>query len=67
MSNPIIPKQQPNISQLFEEFKKNPMQYLSGMPANVNTPKQAVEYLANNGRIPPQLRGQVSAMLGRQI
>lgn len=66
MSNPIIPKQQPDIQQLFQQFKQNPAKYL-GLPENINTPQQAFEYLASNGKIPPQLIGRVSALLGRKI
>lgn len=75
MSNPLIknnagvmPEQQnANLQAMYEQFKANPLRYLSGLPSEIQTPQQAVEYLANNGRIPAHLKGRVEAMLGRKI
>ncbi len=66
MGNPFVQKQ-PDINQLYQQFMQNPMQYLMGMniPKELTTPQQIVQYLADNGRIPPMLQGRVNAMLGR--
>jgi hypothetical protein len=53
---------------LYQQFMQNPMQYLTGMniPKELTTPQQIVQYLADNGRIPPMLQQRVNAMLGRK-
>lgn len=60
--------QQPDMNKLFEQFKQNPMKYLTGLniPQGMTEPKQIVMHLANTGGIPPQLQGRVNAMLGRR-
>ena len=67
MGNPFVQKQ-PDINQLYQQFMQNPMQYLMGMniPKELTTPQQIVQYLADNGRIPPMLQQRVNAMLGRK-
>lgn len=67
MGNPFVQKQ-PDINQLYQQFMQNPMQYLVGMniPKELTTPQQIVQYLADNGKIPPMLQGRVNAMLGRK-
>lgn len=67
MGNPFVQKQ-PDINQLYQQFMQNPMQYLTGMniPKELTTPQQIVQYLADNGRIPPMLQQRVNAMLGRK-
>lgn len=67
MGNPFVQKQ-PDINQLYQQFMQNPMQYLTGMniPKELTTPQQIVQYLADNGKIPPMLQGRVNAMLGRK-
>lgn len=72
MSNPLIKnnasgQQNVNLQSMYEQFKANPLRYITGLPAEIQTPQQAVEYLANNGRIPPHLKAQVESMLGRKI
>ena len=70
MANPFVQKQQqqPDMSALYQQFMQNPMQYLTGMniPKELTTPQQIVQYLADNGRIPPMLQQRVNAMLGRK-
>ena len=70
MSNPLNVgrQQQPDMSALYQQFMQNPMQYLTGMniPKELTTPQQIVQYLADNGRIPPMLQQRVNAMLGRK-
>ena len=70
MSNPLNVgrQQQPDMNALYRQFMHNPMQYLTGMniPKELTTPQQIVQYLADNGRIPPMLQGRVNAMLGRK-
>ena len=69
MANPFVQKQQqPDMSALYQQFMQNPMQYLMGMniPKELTTPQQIVQYLADNGRIPPMLQQRVNAMLGRK-
>lgn len=58
---------QPNMNAMFEEFKKNPMEYLTraklNIPPNVGTNPQAiVTHLMQTGQIPRQLLPQVQAM-----
>ena len=67
MGNPFVQKQ-PDINQLYQQFMQNPMQYLMGMniPKELTTPQQIVQYLADNGKIPPMLQQRVNAMLGRK-
>ena len=66
MSNPLVQKQ-PNINELYQQFMQNPMQYLTrlNLPQGLTSPQQIVQYLADNGRIPPMLQQRVNAMLGR--
>ena len=67
MSNPLSSKQ-PDINELYQQFMKNPMRYLTGLnlPQGLNDPQQIVQFLNKNGRIPPMLQGRVNAMLGRK-
>lgn len=50
---------------LFQQFKQNPMKYLTGLdiPSNLSNAQQIVQYLAANNKIPPQLQGMVNAQL----
>ena len=70
MSNPLNNgrQQQPDMNALFQQFKQNPMKYLTGfdIPQGMNSPQQIVQHLANSGKIPPQLQSRVNAMLGRR-
>ena len=69
MANPLVSKQQqPDMNQLYQQFMQNPLQYLMGLniPQGLTTPQQIVQYLADNGKIPPMLQGRVNAMLGRR-
>lgn len=70
MANPFVQKQQqqPDMNTLYQQFMQNPMQYLMGMniPKELTTPQQIVQYLADNGKIPPMLQQRVNAMLGRK-
>lgn len=69
MANPLVSKQQqPDMNQLYQQFVQNPLQYLMGLniPQGLTTPQQIVQYLADNGKIPPMLQGRVNAMLGRK-
>ena len=63
--NPLVQKQ-PDLNQLFEKFKQNPLQYLTGIPQGMTSPQEIVQYLSNNGRIPAHLQSRVNAMLGRK-
>lgn len=60
--------QQPDMNAMFQQFKQNPMKYLTGLniPQGMNNPEQIVRFLAQNGKIPPMLQGRVNAMLGRR-
>ena len=69
MANPLVSKQQqPDMNQLYQQFMQNPLQYLMGLniPQGLTTPQQIVQYLADNGKIPPMLQQRVNAMLGRK-
>lgn len=61
---------QPNMNAMFEEFKKNPMEYLTraklNIPPNVGTNPQAiVTHLMQTGQVPRQLLPQIQAMFRR--
>lgn len=62
------PQGQPNINAMFQQFRQNPMKYLTGynIPQNINSPEQIVRFLADNGKVPPMLQARVNAMLGRR-
>lgn len=62
----MTPMQIPNFNQLYQQFVQNPMKYLGNLnlPQNIQTPEQAVKYLASNGQIPPLIQRQVYSMLG---
>ena len=66
MGNPLSSKQ-PNINELYQQFMQNPMKYLTGLnvPQGMTSPQQIVQYLADNGKIPPMLQSRVNAMLGK--
>lgn len=66
MANPLVTKK-PDINQLYQEFIKNPTQFLTGLniPKELTTPEQMVKYLFDNGKIPPMLQAKVNAMLNR--
>lgn len=65
--NPLNSKA-PNMNELYNHFAQNPMKYLTGLniPQGLNSPQQIVQFLADKGRIPPQLQSRVNAMLGRR-
>lgn len=60
--------QQLDLNKLYNEFKQNPSKYLSGLnlPPDIQTPEQAVRYLAQNGRIPPLIQRQVYSMVSKR-
>lgn len=62
------PQGQPDINAMFQQFRQNPMKYLTGynIPQNLNSPEQIVRFLADNGKVPPMLQARVNAMLGRR-
>jgi hypothetical protein len=62
------PQGQPDINVMFQQFRQNPMKYLTGynIPQNINSPEQIVRFLADNGKVPPMLQARVNAMLGRR-
>lgn len=66
MGNPFTAKQ-PDLNQLYQQFIQNPTQFLTGLniPKELTTPEQMVQYLADNGKIPPMLQARVNAMLNR--
>ena len=69
MSNPMnVGQQQPDMNKLYQQFMQNPFQYLSGLniPQGMTSPQQIVQYLADNGKVPPMLQARVNAMLGRR-
>lgn len=75
MSNPLntgmqnAPQgQMANFDQLYRQFAPNWKQYLAGLnlPQDIQTPEQAVRFLAQNGQIPPLIQKQVYSMLNRR-
>lgn len=67
MGNPFVQKQ-PDINQLYQQFKQNPTRYLTGLniPNDITTPQQMVEYCLNSGRynIPPMIQKEINALRG---
>ena len=65
--NPLNSTPQPDMNTLFQQFRQNPLKYLTGLdiPAGMTSPQQIVQHLAFSGKIPPQLQGRVNAMLRR--
>lgn len=79
MSNPFVNNQNKSNSQnsnqqpldfekLFAQFKENPAKYLANLnlPPSIQTPEQAVRYLASTNQIPPLIQKQVYGMLGKK-
>lgn len=75
MSNPLnagtqrqSQTQMSNFEQLYQRFAPNWKQYLAGLnlPQDIQTPEQAVRFLAQNGQIPPLIQKQVYSMLNRR-
>lgn len=66
MANPLSSRNQktPDLNALYQQFAENPAKYLMGLniPQNLTTPEQMVEYLFNNGKVPPQLYGRINAL-----
>lgn len=60
--------QMPDFNQLYQQFIQNPMKYLTGLhiPQGIQTPEEAVRFLASNGKIPPLIQRQVYSMLNRK-
>lgn len=60
--------QQLDFNKLFNQFKENPMKYLGNcnLPPDIQTPEQAVRYLASTNQIPPLIQQQVYGMLGKK-
>lgn len=60
--------QQLDLNKLFNEFKQNPSKYLSGLNLHpdIQTPEQAVRYLAQTGQIPPLIQKQVYGLVGKR-
>lgn len=62
--------QQPNLQEMYQNFQKNPMEYLSkanlDIPKNINNPEAIVRHLASTGQIPRQLLPRVNALLGKK-
>lgn len=57
-----------DLNALFNQFKENPLKYLGNcnLPADCQTPEQAVRYLASTNQIPPLLQPQIYGMLGKK-
>ena len=67
MSNHLFNEMQSNsVMSQFNQFKSNPMQFLTQRKINIpneysNNPQQAVQYLLNNGQMSQQaLNGMIS-------
>lgn len=81
MSNPVfkhmknqVPMQPQNMQpqqidyeKLYKQFQENPQKYLAplNLPSEIQTPEQAVRYLAANNQIPPIMQKQVYGMLAK--
>ena len=73
MANPLnagnsTQMQMPDFYQLYQQFIQNPMKYLTklNIPQGIQTPEEAVRFLASNGQIPPLIQRQVYSMLNRK-
>ena len=71
--NPLVgnqPEQQatPNISEMYQNFKRNPIEFLAksklNIPQNVgNNPQDIIQYLMNSGQVSQQQIIQAQNML----
>lgn len=71
MQNQGQPQQSgPNINELYQQFRQNPVEFLAksnlGIPQGMTDPMQILQFMNSNGRIPPQLQGQVNQFLIKQ-
>ena len=60
-------QQMPNISEMFQKFKQNPMDYLLksklNIPDNIgNNPQNILQYLVNSGQVSQQKLSQAQAI-----
>lgn len=64
MANPLFQNQ---LANQFQQFKSNPMSFLLQRNVNIpqqyaNNPKEAVQYLLNNGSMTQEQYNQISKM-----
>lgn len=57
-----------DLSQLYQRFAPNWRQYVANLhlPQAIQTPEEAVRFLASNGQIPPLIQRQVYSMINRK-
>lgn len=71
--NPLIKntqqttRQMPNIGEMFQKFKQNPMDYLLksklSIPDNIgNNPQNILQYLVQSGQVSQQMMNQAQAI-----
>ena len=55
----------PNLVQMFQQVRNNPSQFLSqlGIPQNITSPQDAVQWLLRNGRVSQMQINQAQTML----
>lgn len=63
-------KSQPDMNAMFENFKKNPMEYLVKARLNIpegmsGNPQAIVQHLMQTGQVPRQLMPQIQQMFRR--
>lgn len=66
--NPLNTNQKPmNFMQLYSQAVQNPKAFFSqlGLPENISTPQQAVQYLLQSGRVSQAQVNQAQQMAGK--
>ena len=72
MSNPLITGQptgqgQPDLGKMFQQFKRNPLEYLVkaklNIPQGMTDPQQIFNHLMGTGQVPKQLMPQINQMM----
>lgn len=60
--------QQIDFNALYNQFIQDPMKYMGNLkfPPEVQTPEQAVRYLASTNQIPPLIQQQVYGFLNKK-
>ncbi len=77
MKNPLTAGQQtapqaqmPDYNVMFEQFKKNPVEYLIRarfkIPQGMTNPQQIVNHLFQTNQVPRQLQAQIQQMMPRR-
>lgn len=69
MHNPMIPQQQPNMMQMLQQLRSNPMRMLQQagfqIPQNLNDPNAIIQHLMQSGQLSQDRYNQLYQMAQR--